>query len=432
MRAGGSPTEVSLVTSLFVASTLLSVVSWYTTQQGMALYLSPWLSVLASLGIQSALVLVAWLVGLTRTRRALLITVYAITAVVSIAFSYVSLYTWFSARERPAVVQRKLYDALVDAGGRSQELLAAAVAEGERHTLALEEMAAAERSHGYVSRSGDVDPWLARVRESVAEEARAYRTAYPEGSGPGLRYTAFERHARIARQTVARLRQSQQAFAELGTALGPSESTEHQLRVFRGVYDTIPWSEVRDTLHAGPLELPVLPAYSDFVDRSATSQEDLLTAFGELVAAPTARHGTALALAAFIDVVVFLLAWAAGPFFFGSPEERWLAAGAALDSKDVQVFVRDLLSRLRAGPQGTASIDEATLSPGERQVCLVMAANGLAALEGQGGRRYLFDTDVHARLVETLARRPLALRAAPPEPRSGLFTRPSAAPRPGE
>ena len=28
--------------------------------------------------------------------------VYAITATVSIAFSYVSLYTWFSARERPA------------------------------------------------------------------------------------------------------------------------------------------------------------------------------------------------------------------------------------------------------------------------------------------------------------------------------------------
>ena len=57
MSASG-PTEVSrpLVTSLFVASALLSVVSWYTTQQGMALYLSPWFSILASLGIQSALV----------------------------------------------------------------------------------------------------------------------------------------------------------------------------------------------------------------------------------------------------------------------------------------------------------------------------------------------------------------------------------------
>jgi hypothetical protein len=417
LRAGSRPTEVSrpLVLSLFVASALLSVVSWYTTQQGMALYLSPWISVLASLGIQSALVLVAWLVGLVRTRRALLVAVYAITAVVSIAFSYVSLHAWFSARERPAVVQRRLYDALLEAGGRSQELLAAAVAEGEKHALALEEMAAAERAHGYVSRSGDADPWLARIREAVAEEARGYGTAYPEGAGPGLRYTAFERHARIARQTVARLRQSQQAFAELGGALRPLEPTEGQLRAFRGVFDAVPWKEVRDTLHGGPLELPAVPAYSDFVDRPATSQEDLLIAFAELVSAPTARHATALALATFIDVVVFLLAWASGPFFFGSPEERWVAAGATLDSKDPQVFVRDLVSRLRPGPRGAACLDAATLSAGEQQLCLVMVAHGLAAtVEEGGGALYLVDPEVHERLVETLADRSLFLRAAAP------------------
>ena len=64
---------VLLVASLFVSSVLLSVVSWYTTQQGMALYLSPWFSLLASLGVQSALVLVAWLVGVTESRRGLLV-----------------------------------------------------------------------------------------------------------------------------------------------------------------------------------------------------------------------------------------------------------------------------------------------------------------------------------------------------------------------
>ena len=69
-----------MVLGLFVASCLLSIVSWYTTQQGMALSLSPWLSVAASLGVQSALVLVAWLIGFTKSSRALLVAVYAITA----------------------------------------------------------------------------------------------------------------------------------------------------------------------------------------------------------------------------------------------------------------------------------------------------------------------------------------------------------------
>ena len=71
-RAGQAAVSRPLVACLFVSSVLLSVVSWYTTQQGMALYLSPWFSFLASLGVQSALVLVAWLVGVTESRRGLL------------------------------------------------------------------------------------------------------------------------------------------------------------------------------------------------------------------------------------------------------------------------------------------------------------------------------------------------------------------------
>jgi len=70
------------------------------------------------------------LVGVSEGRRGLLVAVYAVTAVISIAFSYVSLYTWFAARERPAVVQRRLYDALSVASGRAQELLTASIAEG--------------------------------------------------------------------------------------------------------------------------------------------------------------------------------------------------------------------------------------------------------------------------------------------------------------
>ena len=52
-----------IVKALFVSTCLLSIVSWYTTQQGMALYLNGWFAFLASLGVQSALILVAWLVA---------------------------------------------------------------------------------------------------------------------------------------------------------------------------------------------------------------------------------------------------------------------------------------------------------------------------------------------------------------------------------
>src|SRR5215831_8018067 len=69
-----------MVKGLFVTTCLLSIVSWYTTQQGMALYLSIWLAFIASLAIQGGLVLVAWLIGFSKSRRGLLAVVYAITA----------------------------------------------------------------------------------------------------------------------------------------------------------------------------------------------------------------------------------------------------------------------------------------------------------------------------------------------------------------
>ncbi len=402
-----------MVKGLFVATCLLSVVSWYTTWQGMALYLAAWFAVLASLGIQTVLVLVAWLIGFTAAKRALLIAVYIITAIVSIAFSYVSLYTWFSAQSRPAEIQRRLYDALNAATGRSQELLAGAVAEAQKHALALDEMTAAEKAHGFISRAQDADPYLNQVREAVAREAQTYSRSYPEGSGPGLRYTAFDRHARLTRQSIAAMEAAQRGLGEFRAQLQPLDPTEKQLRAFRQAYDTIPWTQVEESLHAGRFERPAVPAYADFVDRPATSQEDLLVAFQELAAAPTGRHVFALALAAFIDIVIFLVAWASGPYLFGSPEQRWVAGGAVVDSSDEKIFVRDFLRKLAPSPQGLARADSAGLSPGERQLCILLASQGLAVtVEEDGKILYLLDEKVHAQLIESLAMKDLSLRAA--------------------
>src|SRR5579872_4176580 len=210
-----------MVKALFVATCLLSIVSWYTTEQGMALYLSVWFALMASVGLQGALVLVSWLMGLSKSNRGLLIAVYAITATVSIGFSYVSLYTWFSSKERPAAVERKLYDELSASLGKTQQAVASATAEAQKHVLALDEMAAAEKSVGFISRAQDADPYLAGVRDAVAREAQTYAASYPEGAGTGLRYTAFDRYAKLARQSLDRLQAAQLQIGEFRAQLKP-------------------------------------------------------------------------------------------------------------------------------------------------------------------------------------------------------------------
>lgn len=402
-----------MVKALFVTTCLLSLVSWYTTEQGMALYLSVWFALIASLGVQGALVFVAWLIGLTKSQRALLGVVYAITATVSIAFSYVSLYTWFSARERPAAVERKLYDELNQSLGKTQELLAAASAETQKHVLALEEMTAAEKSVGFISRAQDADPYLEKVREAVAKEAQTYSTAYQEGSGSGLRYTAFDRYTKLSRQSLERLQAAQATLSDFRGQLKPLDATENQLRSFRQVYDAVPWSDLTEQLHAAKVERPLVPNYADFVDRTVSGQEDLLVAFQELLTAPTARHVFSFALAAFIDIIVFLVAFASGPYFFGSSEQRWLAASAALEGLDEQIFVRGFLRKLTPTPRGMARVASDELTGGEQQLCLLLVSKRLAMLLEEDGKRfYVLDQAAQELLLESLAAGGLPLRAS--------------------
>jgi hypothetical protein len=402
-----------IVILLIVASVLLSIVSWYTTFEGMALYLAGWFALLASLGIQTALVMVAWLIGFTKTRRKLLVAVYAITALVSIGFSYVSLYTWFSSRERPATVQRQLYDTLTTAGAKSGEWLAAATTEAQKHVLALDEMTTAEKSHGYISRAQDADPYLASVREAVAREAQTYSDSYKEGSGQGLRYTAFDRYAKMTRQSLQKLEQAQGALATLRTQTKPTDPAEKQLKAYHDVIDPLPWNEVETQLHSAKVERPVLPAYKDFVDQTSGGQEDLLIAFQGLVTAPTSKHLFSFALAAFIDVIIFLLAYASGPYFFGSPERRWCKAAAAMESADEQIFVRNFLRKIRPAAGGMPRVEADALNSGELQFCLLLTSHGLAVLSQDDGKPgYLLDQTIHEMLVEPLSTRGLPLRAS--------------------
>ena len=175
----------------------------------------------------------------------------------------------------------------------------------------------------------------------------------------------------------------------------------------------MPWHDVTEALHGAKVDLPQVPAYTDFVDHSVSGQEDLLIAFRELFASPSALHVFSFALAAFIDIIVFLLAFASGPHFFGSREERWLASAAALDGMDEQVFVSSFLRKMSPTVRGLARVEADKLTGGEQQLCLVLVSKNLALVQEEDGKRfYLLDQSIHELLLEQLATRGLPMRAS--------------------
>ncbi len=105
-----------------------------------------------------------------------------------------------------------------------------------------------------------------------------------------------------------------------------------------------------------------------------------MLAFPELFGAPTGRHVFSLSLAAFIDVIIILIAFGSS----GAPESQWASGAAALDSLDAQVFARDLLRKIQVAPNGLARIPDDGLSPGETQLLLLLSNRGLATYADGG------------------------------------------------
>jgi hypothetical protein len=139
-----------------------------------------------------------------------------------------------------------------------------------------------------------------------------------------------------------------------------------------------------------------------------------MIAFTELFTAPTGRHVLALALATFIDVIVFLLAYASGPFFFGAPELRWIAAAAALDAVGrAGVRARGCCARRRPARRAPRAWTRrrSLRASGSCAWCSWRAAWPRRPCR-TASARYLLDAGFHQRLVESLAARGVALQAA--------------------
>ena len=75
-----------------------------------------------------------------------------------------------------------------------------------------------------------------------------------------------------------------------------------------------------------------------------------------------------------------------------------------MEGIDDPVFLRSLLRKVTVGPEGTARLDSAILTPGELQLCMMLAGQGMAAaMETQGGVAYLIEPRAFESLVETMA-----------------------------
>ncbi len=96
---------------IYIGTFLVSVLSFFTTYMGLAIFLDNWLALLGSLGLQTALLGIAWNLMHMRKSRMTYAVVFGMVAVFSMFFSYVNFNTRLKGELRTQEARAEYADA---------------------------------------------------------------------------------------------------------------------------------------------------------------------------------------------------------------------------------------------------------------------------------------------------------------------------------
>ena len=85
---------------IYIGTFLISTLSFFTTYYGLAVFLDKQLALLGSLGLQTAMLGIAWNLMRLRENRAAYVMVFSVAAMFSIFFSYVNFNTGLKGNTR--------------------------------------------------------------------------------------------------------------------------------------------------------------------------------------------------------------------------------------------------------------------------------------------------------------------------------------------
>ncbi|MCP4686108.1 MAG: hypothetical protein GY867_11785 [bacterium] len=171
---------------------LISVLSFFTTYQGLVIFLDTPLAIIGSLGIQTAMLGIAWNLMRLKSHRLTYVAVFSIVAIFSVFFSYANFNSSLKGNTR-AQSARAAYTS--DARPVAGEYAAAAKlarSQGEYQVGRIADLIDMEQTKGWatVVDEGSNDPFIQSVidgaRRTVVSWEKNQGNDYRQGAGQGI------------------------------------------------------------------------------------------------------------------------------------------------------------------------------------------------------------------------------------------------------
>jgi len=307
---------------LLFAAIIAAVISFFTTAFGLTYYLSFIFAIPIALAVQMGLFGLAWLIGFGNNRiKPLIISLYILTMLFSVTFSYVFLQSELVENVKPQATRRALVDDLRGRMLTFGNTINQGINEAEAISTRLDMWLGMEAKQGWATKTCEgVDQCYLQnvcnaVKGKISQWEKQTGQSYRHGPGRQLIYGALEEECRSIEVLIERLRNFRTIWSK-NSVLAEKLSNRDRLIAFDNLLSTLPKKDLEAVL-CREIDLAVSPNYNDFARDNVTREEKQVYAVDDLSKVFSDDHKLtrsdyptifALCLALFIDLFVLIVA----------------------------------------------------------------------------------------------------------------------------
>lgn len=299
---------------IYFGTLLLSVLSFFTTLAGMRILLDNELAIIGSLGLQIAMLGIAWNLMKIKENRMTYVSVFSVAAAFSIFFSYANFDSNLKSPTRINDARRQYAQAARPVLSEYAQIANEAAVNGRYQVERLGDILKLEEEKGWatVCDEGSGDPYIQSVIDGARRTVDSWKTIngtnYGQGSGRGIIVNYLESQLGQAQQNLQSTKNYMQKLDSLTLAFNSVLAVESQHNLMNQAWVSFPTGEVSRLLST-TTELSMPPSRADFVEFPTTRQQAFMLVIHDLTELDKlALFSLLLALA--IDLIVILMAFA--------------------------------------------------------------------------------------------------------------------------
>lgn len=311
------PSNLSRTTMvmIYMGTLLISILSFFTTFRGMSIILSWELALLGSLGLQTAMLGIAWNLIKIKDNRASYVMAFLTAAVFSIFFSFASFDTNLKANTRPIEARHSYYEAVMPILSEYSMQAKKAKVASQYQVDRIGSLIEMEQDKGWatVIDEGSQDKFIQSIIDGARLTVDSWRQStgmdYRQGKGRGIIVNYLESRQAQAQKSFWFIEDYSKYVDSLALAISSNMDVEMQHEIVNQAYLNFPVSVINLIDPDAALALSAPPHQRDYAEKPVNSQQALMMVIGDLYHMDKLTF-LALMLAVAIDLIVIAIAFA--------------------------------------------------------------------------------------------------------------------------